>query len=87
MRDKALDLMLDQLDKTFDEIHLTEIEYERSAKITQLKNICNDKGITASEELDAIGFINNFLKGKKENCLVILGSMYLVGDVKKSLIL
>jgi len=87
MRDKAIDLMLDQLNKSFDEIHLIEIEYERSAKMEELKNICNDNGITASEEIDAIGYINNFLKGKKDNCLVILGSMYLVGEVKKSLIL
>ena len=87
MRDKAIDLMLVQLNKAFDEIHLTEIDYERSAKNKELKKICDDNGITASVEIDAISYINNFLKGKKENCLVILGSMYLVGEVKKSLIL
>jgi len=87
MRDKAIDAMLDQLNKSFDEIHLTEIKYERSAKIKDLKKICNDIGIIASAEFDAIEYINKFLKGNKENCLVILGSMYLVGEVKKSLIL
>ena len=87
MRDKAIGAMLIELNKAFDEIHLTEIKYERSATIKDLKNICYNTGITATEETDAVGYINKFLKGNKENCLVVLGSMYLLGDVKKSLIL
>ena len=87
MRDKAIGAMLIELNKYFDEIHLTEIKYERSANIKDLKNICENIGKTASEEPDALNCINNFLKGKKENCLVVLGSMYLLGDVKKRLIL
>ena len=87
MRDKAIGAMLIELNKSFDKIHLTEIKYERSATIRDLKNICDNKGITSTEEPDAVGYINNFLKGNKENCLVVLGSMYLLGDVKKSLIL
>ncbi len=87
MRDKAIGEMLIELNKYFDEIYLTEIKYERSATIKDLKNICDNKGITATEEPDAVGYINKFLKGNKENCLVVLGSMYLLGDVKKSLIL
>jgi dihydrofolate synthase/folylpolyglutamate synthase len=87
MRDKAIGAMLAALNKSFSEIHLTEIKYERSATIKDLKNICDNKGITTTEEPDAVGYINKFLKGNKENCLVVLGSMYLLGDVKKSLIL
>ncbi len=87
MKDKAIASMLIALNKSFDEIHLTEIKYERSSTIKDLNNICDNKGITAFEELDAVGYINKFLKGNKENCLVVLGSMYLLGDVKKSLIL
>jgi dihydrofolate synthase/folylpolyglutamate synthase len=87
MRDKAIGAMLIELNKSFDEIHLTEIKYERSANIKDLKKICNDIGITASEENNALDYINKFIKGNKENCLVVLGSMYLVGEVKKSLIL
>ena len=87
MRDKAIDAMLIEVNKSFDEIHLTEINYERSANIKDLKNICDSIGITVSEEPDALNYINKFLKGNKEYCLVVLGSMYLLGDVKKSLIL
>jgi dihydrofolate synthase/folylpolyglutamate synthase len=87
MRDKAIGAMLIELNKYFDEIHITEIKYERSAKIKDLKNICDNTGITATEEPDAVDYINKFFEGNKENCLVVLGSMYLLGDVKKSLIL
>jgi len=87
MRDKAIDAMLNALNKYFDEIHLTEIRNERSAKINDLKKICDDLNITAFEEDEAVDYIHKFLKGNKENCLVVLGSMYLVGEVKKSLIL
>ncbi len=87
MKDKAIASMLIELNKSFDEIHLTEIKYERSTSIKDLKNICDNTGITATEEPDAVNYINKFLKGNKENCLVVLGSMYLLGDIKKSLIL
>ena len=86
MRDKAIDAMLIEVNKSFDEIHLTEIKYERSANIKDLKNICDSIGITVSEEPDALNYINKFLKGNKENCLVVLGSMYLLGEIKKKLI-
>ena len=87
MRDKAIVAMLIELNKYFDEIYLTEIKYERSANIKDLKNICENIGITASEEADTLNCINKFLKGNKENCLVVLGSLYLLGDIQKSLIL
>lgn len=87
MRDKAIDAMLIELNKSFDEIHLTEIKYERSANIKALKNICDNIGITAFEDPDVLNYIDKFLKGNKENCLVVLGSMYLLGEVKKNLIL
>ena len=85
MRDKALDQMLAELNKSFDEIHLTEIDYERSAKIEDLINICKGLSINAYEEPDPVGFIKKFLKGNSESCLVVLGSMYLIGNVKINL--
>ena len=71
MRDKAIGAMRIELNKSFDEIHLTEIEYERSASIKDLKKICSDSGIIASEENNALHYINKFIKGNKENCLVV----------------
>ncbi|UCH65529.1 MAG: bifunctional folylpolyglutamate synthase/dihydrofolate synthase [Ignavibacterium sp.] len=82
MKDKAHGEMLVELNKSFDEIHLTQIDYERSAKIEDLKSICNELNITAYEERNPLQYINNFLKGERNNCLVVLGSMYLLGEVK-----
>jgi dihydrofolate synthase/folylpolyglutamate synthase len=86
MKDKAHGEMLVELNKSFDEIHLTQIDYERSAKIEDLKSICNQLNITAYEERKPVQYIYNFLKGERNNCLVVLGSMYLLGEVKIGLL-
>jgi dihydrofolate synthase/folylpolyglutamate synthase len=85
MKDKAADQMLIELDQLFDEIYLTQIEYERAMQIEELKSICRNLEISATEESEPVAFIRDFLKGDKENCLVVLGSMYLLGKVKISL--
>jgi dihydrofolate synthase/folylpolyglutamate synthase len=82
MKDKAHREMLVELNKSFDEIHLTQIDYDRSATIEDLKSICNELNIKAYEERKPVQYIYNFLNGKKSNCLVVLGSMYLLGEVK-----
>ena len=82
MKDKAHTEMLIELNKSFDEIHLTEIDYERSAKIEDLKAICNKLNITSYEVRKPVEFVHRFLEGTKEHCLVVLGSMYLLGEVK-----
>ena len=82
LKDKAVDQMLNELNKSFDEIHLTQIDNERTAKIEDLKKICNKQNITVYVETDAVKYIKHFLTGDKENCLVVIGSMYLIGKVK-----
>lgn len=82
LKDKAVDQMLNELNKSFDEIHLTQIDNERTAKIEDLKKICKKQNITVYVETDAVKYIKHFLTGDKENCLVVIGSMYLIGKVK-----
>lgn len=85
MRDKAIEQMLIELGKSFDEIHLTQIDNERSAKIDELKKICFDIKIDALEEPVGMELINKFLRSENKDCLVVLGSMYLLGEVKSKL--
>jgi dihydrofolate synthase/folylpolyglutamate synthase len=85
MRDKAVEGMLLELNKNFDEILLADIKYERSIKYEELQNICKKISIIAHGVSEPVDFIRNFLKGDKDSCLVILGSMYLLGDVKTGL--
>jgi dihydrofolate synthase / folylpolyglutamate synthase len=82
MKDKAIEQMLTELNKSFDEIHITQINNERSATIKELMNLCRDLNINVTAEYDSIGFIRKFLEEKTENCLVVLGSMYLLGEIK-----
>ena len=82
MKDKAHEEILIELNKSFDEIHLTEIDIERSSKIEELKVICSELNITSYEVRKPVEFVHRFLKGAKEHCLVVLGSMYLLGEVK-----
>jgi dihydrofolate synthase / folylpolyglutamate synthase len=85
MKDKSVEEMLKELNKSFDEIHLTEIEYERSASITELTRYCDELGIISIQESNPVNYIKKKLKGEKEHCLVVTGSMYLIGEVKKGL--
>jgi len=85
MKDKDVKQMLIELNKSFDEIHLTQTENERSAKIDELIKICDDINFKAIKTPVWIDLINTFLNEKEENCLVVLGSMYLLGEVKNKL--
>ena len=86
MKDKAIEDMLIELNKSFDEIHLTSIENERSASIDELMIICKNNNINAIEEPDGVMLIRNFVQDDERNCMVVLGSMYLLGEVKNRLL-
>jgi dihydrofolate synthase / folylpolyglutamate synthase len=85
MRDKAIKEMLLKLQPNFDEILITDLNYERSCKVEELKKIADEFNIKVTAERNHIDCIKGFAAGAKNNCLVVLGSMYLVGDIKSSL--
>ena len=85
MKDKSVRLMLTQLKDYFDIIYVTQISYERSSKINDLVKIAGEIGLTVIPESKPVELIKNFLKQKTDNCLVVLGSMYLLGEIKTSL--
>ena len=82
MKDKAHEEILVELNNSFDEVWLTQIDYERSARIEDLEMICKKLSITSHRERKPVDFINGFLQSEEKNCLVVLGSMYLLGEVK-----
>jgi dihydrofolate synthase / folylpolyglutamate synthase len=86
MKDKnALDI-LKKLKKVFDKIFITEIDSERSFKIEELLRVANEAGAEVEHLNSPSSFIENFRLSAKENdCLVVLGSMYLLGEVKSLL--
>jgi dihydrofolate synthase/folylpolyglutamate synthase len=85
MKEKAIGEMLEDLGTYFDEIRVTQIEYERSAKIDDLIRVAGEKGIKAIAERNIDDFILGYMNNSPEDCLVVLGSIYLLGEVKSRL--
>jgi dihydrofolate synthase / folylpolyglutamate synthase len=83
MRDKSLEGMIKKLAVAFDKIVVTEIEYERCARIAELMPLMSKLGIDAESTLEPDVYINEFIKkAGSEDCLVVLGSMYVLGEIK-----
>ncbi len=85
MKDKAIKEMLLLLKSFFDEIHVTQISYERSCTIEELQRISVELGLTVWPEYNPCEYVKNFRKQKPYSCLVVLGSMYLLGEIKTSI--
>ena len=85
MRDKSISEMLSKLSGSFDEIRITQINYDRSCKVEDLQKIAGELNISVIPEYNPIEFIQNFQKVNSQDCLVVLGSMYLLGEVKSVL--
>lgn len=85
MKDKAIKEMLNELRNYFDEIRVADIKYERAAKIEDLINLAKETGISAAAERNPVDFITSFHNNERDDCLVVLGSMYLLGEIKSYL--
>ena len=85
MKDKNIEEMLEKLKDSFDDIYFYEINYERAASIELLKEYADKLGINFSNVDNLKEFLTIQLNGDKNNCLVVAGSMYLLGDVKSIL--
>lgn len=85
MKDKAIIEMLDMVSSHFDEVLISEIKYERAAKPEEIVELCKRLGIKCSLVEKPAKYITSFLMGAKDECLVVLGSMYLLGDIKQQL--
>lgn len=86
LQDKAAKEMLKELHPYFDEIFVTSISNERACSVESLLDICNELNIKADSLKNPVEFIKSFINGTINNCLVVLGSMYLLGEVKSELL-
>ncbi len=86
MKDKAINEMLSILKQYFDSIFIAEIEYERFAKPEDMQNICQQLQFETSIVKEPAEFVKNFVQNSKDDCLVVLGSMYLLGEIKSKLL-
>jgi dihydrofolate synthase / folylpolyglutamate synthase len=87
MKDKSIAEMLSVLKPFFTKIFITKINYERAASIQELSLIAQQLGVGAQPLDNPEDFLMNFMKTDGNNCLVILGSMYLLGEIKSKKIM
>ena len=82
MRDKAIGEMLEMFPKSFDQIFITKINYERAAGLEEISKECDRLNISYSSVQEPAELVRKFKNRSKDECLVVLGSMYLLGEIK-----
>ncbi len=87
MKDKAIDEMLTAASEIFDEIHLCRARYERAMPAEELALIAEKHNLKGIIENNPSEFVKEFERREQNECLVVTGSMYLIGDIKSDLIL
>ncbi|MBP9121142.1 MAG: bifunctional folylpolyglutamate synthase/dihydrofolate synthase [Ignavibacterium sp.] len=85
MSDKNIDEMLVTIKNSFTNIYFYEINYERAASIGLLSERAKKRNVKFSVVKNLEEFIREQLKGDKDSCLVVAGSMYLLGEIKSIL--
>ena len=85
MRDKAIEDMLIMLSKHFNQIFIAKISYERAAEPEEIIKTCEKLNINYIIVPQPGKMVAEFKSQPKDECLVILGSMYLLGEIKLSL--
>lgn len=87
MRDKAVEEMLDIIKDHFDEIHICEARYDRALPVEDLSKIADKLNIKTIIERNPCDYFRGFERRELNDCLVVMGSMYLIGDIKSDLLL
>lgn len=85
MKDKAIKEMLTILKDNFDEFVITDIDYERACKISDLNKIAAEVDLKVTAITNPGEYVANFRQEDPSKCLVVLGSMYLLGKIKADL--
>ncbi len=85
LKDKNVNEMLSKLKNHFDIIYLTEVDNIRSFTSDELKLIADELNINSKIINEPAELVKSFLNKPADECLVTLGSMYLLGDIKSKL--
>ena len=86
MKDKPIAEMLKGLNPYFNNIFVTKIDIDRSASEEELESAAKSAGIKINITQNGSKFVQEFLLEGKEKCLVVLGSMYLLGEIKSKML-
>lgn len=86
MRDKNINEIFKKLAGYFDTIYVTSIDYERAFTSDELMILVSKMNIDANPIEVPEQFIFDFIQSPSDECLVVLGSIYLLGDIKHKLL-
>ncbi|MBU2493025.1 MAG: bifunctional folylpolyglutamate synthase/dihydrofolate synthase [Bacteroidetes bacterium] len=82
MNDKDIIPILKLLKDYFDIIYFTSINYERAFKAEELEKAGKELKICNEILPEPAEFVSEFISLQNSNCLVVLGSIYLLGEIK-----
>ncbi len=85
MNDKNTEEMFLSLKPFFNKVLITSTNYERAASIDDLFNAAKSSEMDCEKLRNPENYIEKFVTNGKDNCLVVLGSIYLLGEIKKKL--
>jgi len=85
MKDKNYIEMLECLFPHFNMIFASEVRNEKTLKIKEIIKIGLQLGVSIQPLGNPADFIRDFKKESGNSCLAILGSMYLIGEIKSEL--
>jgi folylpolyglutamate synthase/dihydropteroate synthase len=77
--------MLQMVSGYFDELLVARIQYERTATVQEISELCARLKIVCSIVQEPAKFVDSFKTRNSDECLVVLGSMYLLGEIKQQL--
>lgn len=83
MKDKEIGKMLNLLNPYFSEINVTSTNYERAASADEISEIAKMNNINVGIDNKTEYTIQKIFNEKKNNCIVVLGSIYLLGEIKR----
>ncbi len=87
LRDKNAEDILRMFRRHFDEVLITSINFYRALSAEEMLERAKKAGLRNARIIENRDeFISDFLKNESDNCLVILGSIYLLGEIKKRLV-
>ncbi len=86
MKDKSIVEMLKILNPYFNRIFVTKIDIDRSATAEEIESAAKSAGIKINIVQNGYRLVQDFFNERRDKCLVVLGSMYLLGEIKSKML-
>ncbi len=85
MHDKNLERIFPLLKTAFDKFYFTTIDFYRAATIEELISLGDKFGIEGKPLPAPAQFIRRFINSGSPDCLAVVGSIYVLGEIKSKL--